>query len=149
MFRIYPGPGNYVTVGNKATALRKVPASATPAVSGDGSFWGQYMADPGDVQQGHARGGWNPDTWNSARCDTAEVNIFPVDGRASNLPGIQPDCWMSTIHEDGSGEVRDAGHPQEPLLPDRHAGLRGQFRQHHLRHRAGVADDRPAGAHGL
>ncbi len=27
VFRIYPGPGNYMTVGNKATALRQVPAS--------------------------------------------------------------------------------------------------------------------------
>ena len=100
VFRILPGPGNYVTVGNKASGLRKVPASATPAVSGDLSFWGQYLADPGTYSKGTHAGGWNTDTWNSVRCDTAEVNLFPVNRFMPNLPGIQPDVWMSDIHED-------------------------------------------------
>ena len=95
VFRILPGPGNYVTIGNKATALRKVPASAVAAVSGDNSFWGQYLADNGAFGSpgGHPGGVWSKDVWNSARCDTVEVNIFPVDGKAGNLPGIQADFW--------------------------------------------------------
>jgi hypothetical protein len=99
VFRVYPGPGNYVNIGNKASALRQVPASVTPAVSGDGSFWGQYLADPGTYSKGTHAGGWNVNTWNSVRCDTVELNWFPVNARQNNLPGIQDDFWMSTIHE--------------------------------------------------
>jgi hypothetical protein len=101
VFRIYPGPGNYVTVGNKATALRKVPFSPTAAVPGDNSFWGQYLADNGAFGSpgGHVGGKWSANVWNSARCDTVETNIFPVNGKTANLPGIQPDFWQSTLHE--------------------------------------------------
>ena len=94
VFRIYPGPGNYVTLGNKASGIRQVPTSATAAVSGDGSFWGQYMASPGQFSKGTHAGGWNVDTWNSVRCDTVERNIFPVDARTGNLAGIQPDYYQ-------------------------------------------------------
>ena len=99
VFRIYPGPGNYVSVGNKASALRKVPANVAPAAPSDGSFWGEYMAAPGEFSKGTHEGGWNVDTWNSVRCDTVETNIFPADARLANLPAISLNSWMSTIHE--------------------------------------------------
>jgi hypothetical protein len=35
----------------------------------------------------------------SARCDTAERNLFPVDGLAPNLSGLTAGAWMSTYHE--------------------------------------------------
>ena len=106
VFRILPGPGNYVTIGNKATALRQVPASAVAAVSGDNSFWGQYLADNGTFGSpgGHPGGVWSKDVWNSARCDTVEGNIFPVEGKQGNLPGIQGDFWQSTLY-DGSDDA--------------------------------------------
>jgi hypothetical protein len=100
VFRIYPGPGNYVTLGNKGSGIRQVPTSATAATSGDGSFWGQYMASPGQFSKGTHAGGWNVDTWNSARCDTAELNMFPADGRAAGLSQLTPTRWASMYHED-------------------------------------------------
>jgi hypothetical protein len=99
IFRVFPGPGNYMTIGNKATALRQVPSVAVAAVSGDASFWGQYMAAPGEFSKGTHAGGWKPDTWNSVRCDTVETNIFPAMANAPNLPGITALWWMSTIHD--------------------------------------------------
>jgi len=109
IFRVFPGPGNYVTIGNKGTALRKVPTSTTPAVSGDNSFWGQYIAAPGlfsrtgtlagSVVPGTHAGGWNVNTWNSVRCDTVESNIFPAIANAVNLPGIVAESFASTIHD--------------------------------------------------
>src|SRR5262249_44428430 len=74
VFRIKPGPGNYVTAGNVASGLRQLPNSATPVVSGDNSFWGQYEANNGargstNTHAAHA-GGWDPNCWNSARMDT-------------------------------------------------------------------------------
>jgi hypothetical protein len=99
VFRILPGPGNHVVVGNRASALRKVPTSGGPAAPGDGSFWGEYMADPGAFSKGTHAGGWNPDTWNSARCDSAERNLFPADGRQANLGGLVEGRWASMYHE--------------------------------------------------
>ena len=105
VFRVYPGPGNYVTVGNKASGLRQIPQSPTPAVRNDNSFWGQYLGNNGafgtNTPNGHGGGStWNADVWNSARIDSVEVNIFPVNGRTGNLSGLSPDAWMSTLHED-------------------------------------------------
>ena len=99
VFRILPGPGNYVVAGNRASGLRKVPTSAVAATPGDGSFWGEYMAGPGTFSKGAHSGGWNPNTWNSARCDTAELNIFPVNGRQGNLSGLGTGRWASMYHE--------------------------------------------------
>ena len=101
VFRILPGPGNYVIIGNKASALRKVPTSTVAAVSGDNSFWGQYLANNGEygTPGGHPGGVWSPNVWNSARCDTVELNLFPVEGYGGNIEGIQADFWQSTLHE--------------------------------------------------
>jgi len=108
VFRVFPGPGNYVEVGNKNSGVRKVTANAAAgfATSSDRSnFWGEYMAYPGRFSKGlHGTSTWNVDTWNSVRCDTVEVNFFPNDKRADNLPGIQEDFWMSTIYD-----PKDAG----------------------------------------
>jgi hypothetical protein len=101
VFRIFPGPGNYMTVGNKATALRKIPQAAVAAVPGDNSFWGQYLANNGAFGSPGGHGGtWSVDKWNSARIDSVEWNMFPVNGRTGNLSGLSPDQWMSTLHED-------------------------------------------------
>jgi hypothetical protein len=100
VFRILPGPGNYVIAGNQASGLKRRPDQPAVASAGDGSFWGEYMLDPGPFAKGTHAGGWNADTWNSARCDTAETNLFPVNGRASNLDNLQHDRWQSTYHEE-------------------------------------------------
>jgi len=104
VFRVFPGPGNYVSVGHPEAnlGLRQVPTSATAASSGDGSFWGEYMASPGEFSKGTHSGdpnGWDVNTWNSVRCDTAEYNIFPVIGHSANLPGLTNDYWSTTIYD--------------------------------------------------
>jgi len=100
VFRILPGPGNYVTLGNKASGLRRVPTSPTAAVAGDLSFWGQYMADPGPFAKGNHVGGWNVHTWNSVRVDTVERNFFPVDGKGGNLSFLSASQYQTTMHEE-------------------------------------------------
>ena len=110
VFRIVPGVGNYVTIGNRNAALRQVPTSTTAAVANAAStnFWESYLADNGAVGTdgngtngpGHFAGKWDPHLWNSARCDTAETNLFPTFSRHPNLPGIVPGRYASMYHED-------------------------------------------------
>ena len=111
VFRIKPGPGNYDLAGALGSGLRVDPlVPGVIAVPGGPGFWGAYMAAPGIA--GTAGGaalhaafpsGWNWNVWNSARCDTAEKNIFPydVDGVAlfDNFPGLTPGIWASMYHE--------------------------------------------------
>jgi hypothetical protein len=110
VFRILPGVGNYVTVGNRASGVARQPAGAhVLATSGDGTFWGSYLADNGafgtggngTTGPGHGATGtsWDIHRWNSARCDTAENNLFPALGNNANLPGITTGVWASTYHE--------------------------------------------------
>jgi hypothetical protein len=106
VFRVKPGPGNFVTPGVRGSGLRAVPSSTAPA--GAGSFWGEYLLANGQfgsgapmdgVGQGTGHGvNWSDDLWNSARCDTAEFNIFPVAAKG-NLPGIAAGTYMNTYHE--------------------------------------------------
>ncbi len=112
VFRILPGPGNYSTASARTfppTAgmnLLRVPTDQSTFVSsGDGSFWGQYMADPGPFSSGDHHGGqwWDHLTWNSARCDTVEQNVFPVERTDDGLgiaTGLTPGRYANMLHED-------------------------------------------------
>ena len=109
VFRILPGPGNYVQNGNRNSGLRRVPTATTAAVANAASanFWESYLADNGAVGTsgngvsgpGHPLGKWDQNVWNSARCDTAETNIFPVEARLANMPALTPGRWASMYHE--------------------------------------------------
>ncbi len=123
VFRILPGPGNYFgtvpTGQHKVGLLKKRPDQAAQATAGDGSFWGSYMQDVGvfggdgsvyvsSMKPMGGAGGyntaitansWDPNCWLSARCDTLENNLFPVDLVNSNASGIQPGQYQSTYHE--------------------------------------------------
>ncbi len=110
VFRILPGPGNYQIAAGRSMAPGGVPSGtllqvpqnqAAVAVAGDASFWGQYMANPGEVSAGSHNGGtsWDPLTWNSARCDTAQARIFPVGGAVPTGTGLTAGSWMSMYHE--------------------------------------------------
>jgi hypothetical protein len=111
VFRILPGPGNYRIAGGRNMApggnavtgvLLQVPTNqAAAAVSGDASFWGQYIADPGLVSRGThtGPGGWDPLVWNSCRMDTVELNIFPVGGAVPTGSGLRAGSYQTTIHE--------------------------------------------------
>ncbi len=111
VFRILPGPGNYRSSPPRhwpltadMVLLRLPTDPATPAVAGDASFWGQYMAAPGEfgTPGGHAGGtAWDPLTWNSARCDSAERNAFPTavfSARVGGAAGLG-NQWASMYHE--------------------------------------------------
>jgi hypothetical protein len=111
VFRILPGPGNYRIAGGRSMVpgggsvtgvLLQVPTNqAAAAVSGDGSFWGQYMADPGLVSVGthNGPGAWDPLAWNSCRMDTVQLNIFPVGGAVPTGTGLIAGQYMTMIHE--------------------------------------------------
>jgi len=124
IFRVFPGPGNYVTNGRPDLDgdfnLRKVPTSATPISNGDlTNFWSNYIADNGahGTAGGHVaaagRGRWNPNVWNSARCDTAETNLFPnggVSGATPNAVVPVPTTFMSYYHDtDAKGSSAQLG----------------------------------------
>jgi hypothetical protein len=110
VFRILPGPGNYQIAagrsmppgGSPSGVLLQVPTNQSAVVApGDASFWGQYIADPGEVSAGdhHGHTSWDHLTWNSARMDSTELNIFPT-AQVGNPVGSQfGSAWMSMYHE--------------------------------------------------
>ena len=117
LFRILPGVGNYQSVGNQASGLRRVPtnAAAGTVTPGDGTFFGSFMANPGalagppgSINPGAAAAahsaapsGWNETVWNSARMDTTETYghaMFPV--QANNVGQVPSGGqWCSNYHE--------------------------------------------------
>jgi hypothetical protein len=120
IFRILPGVGNYTSIGNRASALRKRPdqggGPTNTVAAGDGSFWGSYQGNAGVYGTGgngvsgapHDPDGpgpilpgtrWDPNHWNSARIDTAEINYFPANGVTSNLGKLTTGAWASMYHE--------------------------------------------------
>ena len=104
VFRVLPGVGNYVQIGNRSSGLRKVPTATTRAVASAGSrnFWESYMADNGPYgtkPSRHTSLTWDPNTWNSARMDTVEQNLFPCLNLGGNLGGLDASQWMTTYHE--------------------------------------------------
>jgi hypothetical protein len=107
VFRILPGPGNYATAVARtfpptaSMPLLRVPTNqANAASAGDGSFWGTYMAAPGKFSKGNHNSGayWDYLTWNSARIDTSESNIFPVTGKIGT--GLTAGTFANMLHED-------------------------------------------------
>jgi len=101
VFRILPGVGNYVTVGSKASGVKTRPdATGVLAASGDGSFFGQYMASTGEFgsQASHTGGVWSQHVWNSARMDTVEQNLFPTASNGGTV-ALTPGVWGGTYHE--------------------------------------------------
>lgn len=107
VFRVLPGPGNYrIATGRNyppdagMQLLRTPQDQALIASSGDASFWGQLLANPGEFAKGTHFGGtrWDHLTWNSVRCDTAELNRFPVAGIGINT-GLAVGRYASMIHE--------------------------------------------------
>jgi hypothetical protein len=91
IFRIDPGPGNYVVKGNRGSALvNKDPAHP---------FFAAYLANNGPfgTPGGHAGGVWNRNVWNSARMDSADANLYPITSRS--IGGATEPTWQGTLHE--------------------------------------------------
>ncbi len=120
VFRILPGPGNYkpdpgrVSPPTSSMPLLRVPTNPSAVVTpGDASFWGQFIANPGEfASPGAHHGGtwWDPLSWNSVRCDTLESAGYPGTPTAG--------VYRSTYHESdphfagtapGKGGQLDAG----------------------------------------
>jgi hypothetical protein len=120
IFRVLPGPGNYSVCGDGTSAIKKSPSSTAIAVFNGNTFFEQYLTHPGTFATGFGQPGgvagsngavlkhavangtaahWDPNTWNSARCDTAEMNLFACQGKG--ILGGPPDVcrWMATYHE--------------------------------------------------
>src|SRR5262249_21895459 len=109
VFRILPGVGNYVVVGNRASGIRRAPTSAAAAAANANSsnFWESYMGNNGSYGTVYAGGShampggrWDPNGWCSARMDTMERNLFPCENVDANLSSLTPAAWMSTYHEE-------------------------------------------------
>ncbi|MGH7726163.1 MAG: FlgD immunoglobulin-like domain containing protein [Candidatus Eiseniibacteriota bacterium] len=97
IFRIDPGPANYTTKGNRTSAL----VNRDPAHP----FFASYLANNGPFGTPGGHGGtWNRHVWNSARMDSAEMNLYPIVARG--IGGPTPPAWMGTLHE---SEVGPAG----------------------------------------
>jgi len=149
IFRVLPGPGNYVIAGVPSSGLAKNPQAGNPVtgagrtaanplgVSNSSNFWESYMFDDGKFGStgSHATtvragtGGWDPNHWNSARCDTSGTNQFPVLGRSSGIPPVVADTWSGTYHESefGIAAAPEYGDPYDPL-PTNKRGALGQPR---------------------
>jgi len=112
IFRILPGPGNYQIAAGRSfppiqtMQLLQVPTNQAGVVApNDGEFWGAYIGDQGEkasvVNNGnhHNHTWWDYLTWNSARCDTAEINMFMVSGKSGNGLNVNGVVYSSTYHE--------------------------------------------------
>jgi hypothetical protein len=73
------------------------------ATNNDGSFWGTYMAHRGPYGAGsHPVNGWDISTWNSARCDTADVHVFRAPSSFNTITTYNNTAqWAATYHEGG------------------------------------------------
>ena len=106
VFRVLPGPGNYMTVGARSSGVSRrpdgKPSGYVAATPGDGSFFGEYMANAGEFgsSPSHPGGVWSEHIWNSARMDTVERNLFPTANNASVVIGFGAGSWAGMIHED-------------------------------------------------
>ncbi|HEY2954405.1 MAG TPA: FlgD immunoglobulin-like domain containing protein [Candidatus Eisenbacteria bacterium] len=109
-FRILPGPGNYSTVGTRCSGLRAVATDPTKITPSDGSFWTEYILNPGKDKQSFPTSGpcgvvlqhnqrWSEFVWCNARCDTAEQTaLFPIAARGINTP-LQVGTYATMYHE--------------------------------------------------
>jgi len=108
VFRILPGPGNYVNPAIfPSSQLKAVSSSPTPIptpVSGVANFWSNYLfnngakGSPGGHPTVAGQKVWSPQVWNSARIDTAEVNIFQMQKRIAPQPA-DVGLFMTAYHE--------------------------------------------------
>jgi hypothetical protein len=90
VFRIDPGPGNYTIKGNRTSAL----VDRDPVHP----FFATYLANNGPYGTPGGHGvTWNKDVWNSARMDSAEINVYPVVSRV--IGGPASPTWMGTLNE--------------------------------------------------
>jgi hypothetical protein len=117
VFRILPGVGNYVQLGNRNSGIARRPDTVprVAALNTDAGlanhadrFWGTYMGNNGvygtggnGTTSGPPITVWDPNRWNSARVDTVETNFFPITGVFGSGASDQltPGSYMSTYHE--------------------------------------------------
>src|SRR5439155_24085105 len=104
------GPGDYSPTGAGVSGYIKKTPNLTGAGSvvtvGDNSFWDQYREHPGTFATPNAStlhkthpSGWDPNVWNSARCDTSEINLYAYQGIGIQGGPTNSTIWMSTYHE--------------------------------------------------
>jgi hypothetical protein len=140
VFRIYPGVGNYMTVGDRNSGLRRRPdVPGVQATAGDGSYWGSLLNDVGlygtykvpgapntlpgsyrmvDINPALPNANtWDPNIWVSVRMDTLEKSAAGV-GNATAVTGN----YQTSVHES------DLGRPIGTDVADIHgAGRRSSW----------------------
>jgi len=90
IFRIDPGPGNYSVKGDRSSALVEKDVLHP--------FWATYKANNGPFGTPGGHGAtWNRNVWNSARLDSADINLYPVVSRGIGGPATP--VWAGTLHE--------------------------------------------------
>jgi len=117
VFRVLPGPGNYQVAAGRnfppdaSMNLLNVPSNQASVVvpgtydpsptAGARNFFSSFIAKPGQFAKGNHNGNtrWDHLTWNSARCDTAELNRFPVSGIGVGS-GLTAATYASMYHEE-------------------------------------------------
>jgi hypothetical protein len=113
IFRIKPGPGNYVSTGHMSSGIAKTPNGKVAAgpTGVDNDFFSSYMTRngyfgsgtpiSGDPNGGPGHGAtWNIHLWNSARMDTVEQNLYPTANNGSVI-GLVAGSYASMYHEGG------------------------------------------------
>ena len=146
VFRIYPGPGNYVTIGTRTLpgnrsrtsgrcrpAPRRLPTSLPPSARTSGSRTWPTTAPSAPAAMGSGPGHprsdgtmgvgsrraspvWDVNTWNSARMDTLEANIWPTRMPVRTSPANSGGSdWQTSYHEDDP-KYTTLGDRAEPLL---------------------------------
>lgn len=128
IFRILPGPGNYVKLGDATSGLARIPQGGNPAtgagrtpidgtIANSANFWESFKNKPGPFASSQTQhqplvaGFWDPNAWNSARCDTAGGAVFPIQARGIGQPSDPAQFFASTIHESEMGIA-----PNDPNL---------------------------------
>jgi hypothetical protein len=141
LFRIKPGPGNYVSTGRMSSGIARTPQGKVRALPGDGSFFGTYMSRNGYFGSGTPGGGdpaggpghttiasgdgqvtWDHHKWNSARCDTAENNLFPTSVQSG---GLAAGLYAGMYHE--GSPTGNAGAPDVDNLRFSNSGHAAGF----------------------
>jgi hypothetical protein len=113
IFRIKPGPGNYVSTGHMNSGIAKTPNGKVAAgpTGVDNDFFSSYMTRngyfgsgtplSGDPNGGPGHGAtWNVNLWNSARMDTVEENLYPTANNGT-VVGLANGVYASMYHEGG------------------------------------------------
>jgi len=134
VFRVYPGPGNYVTIGTRTLPdgriadLRKVPTSAQKTADEpaplSGNFWEAYMADNGafgtggngGAGPGHPRADGTMGVGTPGNPRVWDANVW----NSARMDTLEQNLWPNTAggqniaQNSGGSDWRTSYHEEDP-----------------------------------